>query len=176
MELKTAFSEQRIQERIQALGKEISRDYGAETIHVIAMMENSFIFMADLVRKITSPVICHFLKTEMVDSQEAGHQPVRRITYQSLGDVEGKNLLVVQTLVDSGVPLEHLLQQLSVKKPKSLRTAALVNREDHRRVPLTLAYVGFAWDGGHLVGYGLDQTGLYRNLPYLAEVNSRGPQ
>jgi len=169
--LETAFSAEQIQERIQLMGKEISRDYGPETVHVIGILEAGFIFVADLVRQISSPVICHFLKMEMADRQESGHQPVRSIMYGTLGEVEGKHLLLVETMVDSGITLDHLAQQLALKKPKSLRTAALVNREDRRRVALPLAYVGFTWDGGHLVGYGLAQDGLYRNLPYLCAVN-----
>ena len=171
MELKTVFSAEQIGERIDLLGREISRDYGPETIHAIGIPESGFMFLADLVRKISSPVVCHFLKMEMVDRQESGHQPLRNIMYGTLGEVEGKHLLLVETMVDSGITLDHLEQQLLLKNPKSLRTAALVNRDDRRRVALPLAYVGFSWEGGHLVGYRLDQNGLYRNLPYLAAVN-----
>ena len=137
--METIFAENQIQERIRLLGQEISRDYGQETIHAIGMLDGGFIFLADLVRKISSPVSCHFLKMEMVDS---------------------------------GITLDHLVQQLALKNPKSLRTAALVNREDRRRVALPLSYVGFTWNGGHLVGYGLDQNGLFGNLPYLAAMSS----
>ena len=170
--METIFAEHQIQERIQLLGQEISRDYGQETIHAVGMLDGGFIFLADLVRKISSPVSCHFMKMEMVDSQETGRQPLRSIMYGSLGEVEGKHLLLVETMVDSGITLDHLLQQLTLKKPKSLRTATLVNREVRRRVALPLAYVGFTWDGGHLVGYGLDQNGLFGNLPYLAAMSS----
>ena len=166
----TAFSEDQIQERVQMMGKEISKDYGQENVYVIGILEAGFMFMADLVRKITSPVVCNFLKMEMADSQESGHQPVRSIMYGTLGEVEGKHLLLVETMVDSGVTLDHLTQQLALKKPKSLRTAVLINREDRRRVALPLAYVGFTWDGGHLAGYGLGYNGLYRNMPYLGAM------
>ena len=170
--LETVFSEDQIQERIGLIAREISNDYAGETLHVIGILEAGFMFLADLVRRLKSPVVCHFLKMDMVDSQQSGHQPLRSIVYGSLGDVTGKHLLIVDAMVDSGITLDHLMQQLVVKKPKSLRTAALVDREDRRRVALPLAYVGFTWEGGHLVGYGLDQNGLYRNLPYMASVNS----
>ena len=169
--MNTVFSEDQIRERITRLAQEISKDYGQETIHVVGILESGFIFVADLVRKITSPVVCHFLKMEMVDRQETGHQPWRSIVYGSLGEVAGKHLLLVDLMVDSGITLDHLMQQLMMKSPKSLRTAALVNREDRRRVALPLTYVGFTWEGGHLIGYGLAQDGLYRNLPYIAAVN-----
>jgi hypoxanthine phosphoribosyltransferase len=172
MGLDVAFSEEQIQERIQLIGREISKDYGQETVHAIGILEAGFMFLADLVRKISSPVVCHFLKMEIADNQESGHQPVRSIYYGSLGDVEGRHLLLVDAMVDSGVTLDHLAQQLALKKPKSLRTAVLINREDRRRVALPLAYVGFAWDGGHLVGFGLGDKGLYRNLPYLRAMET----
>jgi hypoxanthine phosphoribosyltransferase len=171
-DLETAFSPEQIQERIVLMAREISSDYAGETIHAIGILEAGFMFLADLVRHISCPVVCHFLKMDMVDSQLSGHQPLRNIVYGSLHEVAGKHLLLVDTMVDSGITLDHLMQQLLIKRPKSLRTAALVNREDRRRVALPLAYVGFNWDGGHLVGYGLDQNGLYRNLPYLAALNT----
>ena len=172
--METAFSAEQIQERIELMAREISRDYGKETLHAVGILEGGFMFMSDLVRQLTCPVVCHFLKMQMADQQEAGHQPLRSIVYGSLGDVQDQHLLLVETMVDSGITLDHLTQQLLLKKPKSLRTAALVNREDRRRVALPLAYVGFTWEGGHLVGYGLDQNGLYRNLPFLGvSSNSR---
>jgi hypoxanthine phosphoribosyltransferase len=172
--LETVISAEQIQERVELMAREISRDYGTETLHAVGILEGGFMFMADLVRRLTCPVACHFLKMDMVDREEAGHQPLRNIVYGSLGDMRDQHVLLVENMVDSGITLDHLSQQLLLKKPKSLRTAALVNREDRRRVALPLAYVGFVWEGGHLVGYGLDQNGLYRNLPFLAvNTNSR---
>ena len=170
--LETVFSEVQIQERIDLMAREISRDYAGQTLYVIGILEAGFMFLADLVRRMTLPIACHFLKMEMVDSQTEGHQPTRSIIYAGLGEITGKHLLLVDAMVDSGITLDHLMQQLMLKKPKSLRTAALVNREDRRRVALPLAYVGFTWEGGHLVGYGLDHDGLYRNLPYIASMSS----
>jgi len=170
--LKTVFSEEQIQTRIRAMGQDISRDYGQEIVHAVGILEAGFMFLADLVRRVTSPVACHFLKMEMVDSHDSGHQPRRNIVYGSLGEVQGKNILLVAAMVGSGITLDHLVQQFLLKKPKSIRTAALINREDGRRVALQIDYVGFSWDGGRLVGYGMDQEGLYRNLPYVAAAGS----
>lgn len=170
--MKTVFSEEQIQNRIRAMGQDISRDFGQEVIHAIGILESGFMFLADLMRKVTSPVACHFLKIEVVDRQESGHQPRRNIVYGSLGDVQGKNILLVDAMVESGITLDHLVQQFLLRKPKSIRTAALVSRENGRKVPLQIDYVGFSWDGGRLVGYGMDEEGLHRNLPYMATVGS----
>ena len=170
--MKTVFSEEQIQSRIRAMGQDISRDYGQEVIHAVAILEDGFMFLADLVRRVTSPVVCHFLKMQMMDSQDSGHQPRRNIVYGSLGEVQGQNILLVDALVDSGITLDHLVQQVLLKKPKSIRTATLINREEGRRVALQIDYAGFSWDGGRLVGYGMDKEGLYRNLPYVATISA----
>jgi hypoxanthine phosphoribosyltransferase len=172
--LKVAFSEDQIQARIRQMAGQISQDYGDEVVHAVGILESGFMFLADLSRRLTVPVVCQFLKMEMVDTVEAGHNPYRKILYGSVGSVEGKNLLLVDVLVDSGITLDHLIQQLLLKKPKSLRTAALLDREDRRRVELRLDYAGFPWSGGHVVGYGMDKDGLYRNLPYVAAITPDG--
>ena len=179
--MQVAFSEDQIQKRVQEIGLEVSRDYGAEVLHVVGILENSFIFLADLVRKLTCPVACHFTKMATRDTV-MGDQPVRSIGYDPIINpegkgilVEGNNILVVDALVESGITLDHLVQQLLLKKPKSIRTAALIDREDRRRVPFRVDYAGFSWDGGHLAGYVLEKDGLYRNLPYMAAITPAAP-
>ena len=170
--MKVAFAEEQIQTRVRAIAEQISRDSNKEVIHAIGILDEGFIFLADLVRRLSCPVICHFLKMESADSREAGHQPRRNILYSPVGEIAGQNVLLVDVVVDSGITLDHLVQQMLLHKPKSLRTAVLVDREDRRRVDLRLDYVGFQWTGGRLVGYGLENDGLYRNLPYVAELPS----
>jgi hypoxanthine phosphoribosyltransferase len=172
--LKIAFSEEQIQARVVAMAGEISRSYGGEVVHAVGILENGVIFLADLIRRLSCPVVCHFLKMETVeDSVEAGHQPRRSILYGPVGNIAGQNILLVDMLVDSGITLDHLVSQMLLHKPKSLRTAALVDREDRRRVQFRLDYAGFPWVGTNLlVGYGLAKDGLYRNLPYVAELPS----
>ena len=172
--MNVAFSEDQIQKRVRELAAQISQDYGKEVVHVVGILENSFVFLADLVRQLTCPVACHFTKMETRDTV-MGAQPLRSIGYDPIVDVEGKNILIVDVLVESGITLDHLVQQLLLKKPKSVRTAVLIDREDRRRVPLRVNYAGFSWDGGPvagygLAGYGLEKEGLDRNLPYVALV------
>ncbi len=171
--MKVVFSEQQIQQRVQEMARDISRDYGEEAFHAIGILEGGFMFLSDLVRKVTAPVVCQFVKMEMADSQEAGHQPWRRIVYGSPGDLKGKHVLLVDAMVDSGVPLDYLAQQMRAKQVRSVRIAALVNREERRRVDLPLDYAGFSWEAQgeeRLVGYGMGQDGMFRNLPYVAAV------
>ena len=170
--MKTAFSEEQIQVRIRALAQEISRDYSGEILHVVGVLDTGFMFLADLARRISVPVNCHFVKMASAERLEAGIA-IRQIQFSSPGKIAGQHVLLVDTMVDSGITLDHLAQQLQIERPRSVKTAVLINREDHRRVQMRIDYVGFVWKGEHLVGYGLEQDGLYRNLPYLATIPSR---
>ena len=170
--MKIAFSEEQIQARVQAIAEQVSRDGNNELIHAIGILDDAFMFLSDLVRRLSCPVTCHFLKLESSDSREAGHQPRRNILFGPVGDISGQNILLVDMVADSGITLDHLIQQMLLRNPKSLRTAVLVDRQDRRRVDVRLDYAGFPWTGSHLVGYGLEKDGLYRNLPYVAELPS----
>jgi hypoxanthine phosphoribosyltransferase len=167
--LQVVFSEEQIAERVRELAAQISKDYGTEEIHAYGILDDSFVFIADLVRRITSPVVCHFIKMETKDTV-LGTQAVRNIIYGPVTEIMGKNVLLVDTVVDSGITVDHLVQQVMLKYPKSVRTVALIDREQGRRLPFQVDYAGFPWQGSHLVGYGLDQRGLYRNLPYMAAI------
>jgi len=170
--VKTAFSEEQIQVRVRALAQEISRDYSGQIIYAIGIVDTAFMFLADLARRITVPVHCHFVKMVSSDREEAGIS-IKQIDFSSPGNIAGRHVLLVDTMVDSGITLDHLVQRLKMEAPSSVKTVALINREDHRRVALHIDYVGFSWKGERLVGYGLDQEGLHRNLPYLATVPAR---
>ena len=172
--MKVAFSEEQIQTCVRQMAERIAKDYAGEQLHVVGLLDSGFMFLADLVRPLPCPTVCEFIRMEMVDTQEAGHQARRNILYGPIRDIAGQNILLVDAMVDSGVTLDHLVQQLLLKQPKTLRIAALVNREDRRRVAVELNYTGFAWQGGLLVGYGLGKNGLYRNLPYLADISNGG--
>ena len=165
--MEVAFSERKIQQRVRQMAGEISRDYGQEVVEAVGILDNGFMFLTDLVKHLTCPVICHFLKMEAIDTMEGG-RPRRHVVYSPIEQIQGKNLLLVDAIVESGVTLDHLVQQLLLKEPKSVRTAGLINREDMRHLPFCVDYSGFSWNGSHLVGYGLAKDGLYRNLPYMA--------
>lgn len=170
--MKTAFSEEQIQVRVRALAQDITRDYAGEILHIVGVLDTGFLFLADLARRITVPVNCHFVRMASSEQQEAGIS-IRRIEFSSPGRITGQHVLLVDTMVESGITLDHLAQQLRIEQPRTLKTAVLINREDHRRVQMKIDYVGFPWKGEHLVGYGLEQEGLYRNLPYLATIPAR---
>jgi hypoxanthine phosphoribosyltransferase len=134
---------------------------------MVGILDSGFVFLADLMRTLNCRVVCHFVKMEWIDSV-LGAQPIRNIIYGPLSDFEGKNVLLVDALVDSGITLDHLVQQLLLKKPKSVRTAVLIDRENRRRLSFQVDYAAFTWEGDDLIGYGMERDGLYRNFPYVA--------
>ena len=166
---RTVFSQAEIGKRVRELSRKITKDFGTDELHAIGILDSGFIFFPDLVRNIPGPVVCHFVKLEPIDTVEGTHE-LRTISYGRISDIAGKNVLVVAALVDSGITVDYLVQQLLLEHPKTVRTAALIDRVDRRRIPFDVEYPGFSWEGGMLVGYGLGMDGQYRNLPYVATV------
>ena len=167
--LQPIVSEEEVRQKIKDLGAEISKDYGDRTVHVVGVLEDSFVFMADLVRAITSPVRCHFLKVTVRDVDEKNGD-MREVFYTTKIDISGKDLLLVEGILQTGVTLEYLIRQLSEKNPKSLRSAVLVNKKSARKVDVPTHYVAFEVEEKFLVGYGLGYEEKYRQLPYLAAI------
>ncbi|MGB0036989.1 MAG: phosphoribosyltransferase family protein [Candidatus Acidiferrales bacterium] len=157
------------------LGRAISRDYAGRTLDVVVMLENSFLFAADLVREISRPVVCHFVRSEMRDVRTGGYDR-REIFFSAAPTIRGRDVLVVDAVLNTGVTLDFLLKRLEEGRPRSLKLAVLFDKPESRKVDLQPEYTGFAAASKHWVGYGLSgQRGLYRNLPYVAVAGS-GPR
>lgn len=162
-----------IQKRVKELGRQISDDYKGQTIQMLAVLENAFMFMADLVRAIDVPVVCQFIKPKYSKSQEGSAQDVMEIFFSHEPDIRGRHILLVEGLVHSGVTSEFLMADLRARGAASVKLVTLLDRQSARRVPLQPDYFGFLVDEAFLVGYGLgavEQTG--RNLPYVASPGS----
>ena len=171
--MKVAFSQQRLASRVRQLGRQISRDYAGRTLDVVVVLENSFLFAADLVRKISRPIVCHFVRLTMRDIRLAGHD-YREIFFTTPPALRGRHVLVVDAVLTTGVSQEFLLRRIEETRPRSLRLAVLFDRPASHKVDLEPAYAGFAAASKQWVGYGLSgKGGLYRNLPYVAAASSR---
>ena len=171
--MKVAFSRQRLAKRVGQLGRAISKDYAGRTVDVVVVLENSFLFAADLVREISRPVSCHFVRSEMRNIRFAG-QEYREIFFSAAPSLRGRDVLVVDAVLNTGITQEFLLRRLEEGRPRSLRMAVLFDKPASRRVNLKAAYTGFAAASKEWVGYGLSgEGGLYRNLPYVAERRGR---
>ena len=165
--LDTLIDEERIQARVRELGKEIRAVLGDKPITCICVLKGSFIFMADLVRAIGGDVRCEFLG---VSSYHGGTRTsgVVRITEDLRAPIEGRDCIVVEDIIDTGLTLDYLLRMLQMRNPSSLRTCALLDKPTHREVSLECDFVGFQIPDEFVVGYGLDLGEYYRNLPYIA--------
>lgn len=165
----TVFTARQIQKRVQELADQISRDYRGRTLHVIGILENAFVFMADLVRVLKVPVICHFVRAEVRDIAGAG-VAMREIMYTPPVDAVGKDVLLVDGILQSGVTLDHLYRYILGQNAQSVKTATLVEKTDERKVDVPTDYVGFKIAGKFLAGYGLGYQEKYRNLPRIVAV------
>jgi hypoxanthine phosphoribosyltransferase len=168
-DLRCVFSEKQIQKRVRELAKQIDRDYKGKTLHVVGVLEDCFIFMADLVRGLTIPVVCHFMKAQIRDTSE-GATAVREIMYTPKVEVAGRDVLLVNGVLQTGLTLDHLCGYVLGQNPSSVRTASLIEKSNQRRVDVSTDYVGFKSNEEFLVGYGLGYQEKHRNLPFVARL------
>ncbi len=156
-------SADKIRKRVQELARQISEDFRGKTLYVVGVMENGFIFMADLVRELDMPVVCQFVKAEFKDTDSS-----TEIFFSPEVDVTGQHVLLVEVLVQSGVTSEFLLRNLMGRGASSVKLAVLLDKQSARRVSLQPDYFGFLMNESFVVGYGLGQQHFGRNLPYIA--------
>jgi hypoxanthine phosphoribosyltransferase len=159
-------SEDEVKARIAEIGTEISRDYGGETVLLVAVLRGAALFIADLARQISTPVELDFMAVSSYGSSTKSSGVVRIL--KDLDEmIEGRNVLVVEDILDTGLTLKYLLKNLASRKPKTLEVVTLLNKEGKQRVPISCKYTGFVIPDEFVVGYGLDYAEKYRNLPYI---------
>ncbi len=161
-----------LQNRIRELGEEISRDYQGEDLLLICILRGGIVFMVDLMRHITVPhaIDCMALTSYGVGARESSGNI--RMTLDLQTNIEGKNVLLVEDIVDSGHTLSHVLEMLRTRKPRSLKVCALLDKDERRQVKVPIHYRGFSIPNKFVFGYGLDLDEHYRNLPFVAVVDS----
>lgn len=157
-------SADQIKKRIQEMARRISSDYRGKTVHVVGVMENGFVFMADLVRELDLDVVCQFVKAE---SKEAS-STTTEIFFSPELDVQGQHVLLVEALVQSGLTSEFLIRNLVGRGAANVKLAVLLDKQSARRVSLQPDYFGFLMNESFVVGYGLGEHHFGRNLPYIA--------
>lgn len=164
-DFKVVFTAEQIAARVGQLAGAISRDYRGRTLHAVCVLENGFVFMADLVRALEVPVVCQFLKPV---TREVEHGA--EIFYGPEVNVEGKHVLLVEGVVQSGVTQEFLMRNLLARGALSVKLATLLDKQAERRVALQADYWGYAVEPSYMLGYGLGSPLLGRNLPYVASA------
>ena len=160
------FSAAEIDARGSQLAQRINRDYAGRRPLLVSLLRGAFIFMADLVRKLSLPCTVDFMAVSSYGNSTASSGAVE-ITKDLGEDIAGKDLIIVEDILDSGATLHYLLKTLSARSPASIRLCALLDKPDRRVAPVHLDYCGFSIPDEFVVGYGLDFAGRYRNLPYI---------
>jgi hypoxanthine phosphoribosyltransferase len=163
---KILFSEEQVANRIKELGEAITKDYAGKEILMIGVLRGAVIFMADLARSIKLPVAIDFMAVSSYGASTSSSGVVR-ILKDLDEDVENKHVLIVEDIIDSGLTLNYLMDNLWSRKPASIKICTLLNKPDRRKVEVPIAYNGFTIPDYFVVGYGLDFAERYRNYPFI---------
>lgn len=163
------YTEEEVNQRICEMGQQISRDYAGKSIHLICVLKGGVYFMTELAKRITVPVSMDFMCVSSYGSETRSSGNL--IMKKDLDEpVEGRDVLVVEDIIDSGRTLSNLLELLKERKAASLKLCTLLNKPDRRVVDVEIDYNGFTIPDEFVVGYGLDYDQRYRNLPYIGIV------
>ncbi|MBI2839576.1 MAG: hypoxanthine phosphoribosyltransferase [Acidobacteria bacterium] len=165
---KVLFSRDQILERVREVGRQISRDYAGKELTAIGILNSSFVFLADLIREIDIPVSCYFVRV-VKESGLGNKHNLTEIHFLSDTKLEGKHVLLVGTVIDTGITQDYLLRQMELQAPASLKSCFLLDKVEKRKVEFKCDYTAFTIPDQFAIGYGLDHDGLYRNLPFIAE-------
>ena len=163
-------STQDIEQRVTDLAAEISRDH-PRGVHLIAVLKGAFVFLSDLARAIDVPCSFDFLAVSSYGKSTSSSGQVQLLKDLDSG-LEGRDVVIVEDIVDTGLTLAYLQEILRARSPRSLRTACLLSKPSRRKTEVKVEYVGFTIEDKFVIGYGLDYAEQYRNLPYIAELNA----
>lgn len=161
-----------VQTRVAELGEELTRDFAGSSPCVVGILKGSFVFFADLVRHIHLPLTTEFIG---ISSYGGGTESsgVVQITSDLTSSIEGRDVLIVEDIIDTGLSMKYLLENFQTRHPRSLRVCTLLHKPDNAEVEIPVDYIGFTIPNAFVVGYGLDFAGRYRNLPFIGVYNGR---
>lgn len=154
-----------LRNRITSMAAEIRKDVPDEELHLICVLKGAVMFLTDLIRSMTGPVTIDFMALSSYAGTSSSGE-VRLIKDLDYG-LEGRNVIIVEDIVDTGLTLHYLQEILRARNPKSLRTACLLSKPSRRKIDVKVEYIGFTIEDRFVVGYGLDYSEQYRNLPYI---------
>ncbi|WP_372370790.1 hypoxanthine phosphoribosyltransferase [Candidatus Uabimicrobium sp. HlEnr_7] len=172
--IEEVLSSDELEERVQELADQISEDYKDEELTIITVLNGAFIFSADLARAIDLPMHCEFLKVSSYGDAKVSSGNVKMVLDIDSKKVEGKNILIVEDIVDTGNTVHFLNQHFTKMNPKSIKICSLLLKKDALKHDLKVDYVGFSIPTLFVIGYGLDYGGLYRDLPFLGAIVEDG--
>jgi hypoxanthine phosphoribosyltransferase len=163
--------EERLKARVHELGEEISADYVGRDLLLIGVLKGAVFFMADLMRTLTIPCEIDFMAISSYGAQTDSSGVVRILKDLDI-NIEGRDVLVVEDIIDSGLTLSYLIRNLESREPASLEVCALLTKPDRREIDVPVRYIGFEIPNRFVIGYGLDFAERYRNLPYVGVLDT----
>jgi hypoxanthine phosphoribosyltransferase len=171
-------TQEEMRARIREMGKQITIDYTGKDFVLVGVLKGAYAFYADLARAIRIPMRVDFLMVTSDGSRVKTSNKVKTVKMMTelTEDIAGKDVLLVEDIVDSGLTVQHLIKTLAKKKPRSIKICTLLSKPDRRTSNVAIDYVGFKIPNKYVVGYGLDYQQKYRNLPYLAVLDMEGDQ
>jgi hypoxanthine phosphoribosyltransferase len=167
------FSEEQINKRVEEIASDIERDFDKRQLALVGLLEDSFVFMADLIRKIDAEMVCYFMKAD-VEEDDLHVSRVKKIVYSPELDIQGKDVLLVGGVLDTGITLDFLTKHLLLGRPHLLKICYLIDKPKCRKISVNADYAGFVVDSSepyYLVGYGLGHENKHRNLPYVGVLS-----
>jgi len=165
----TMLSQQEIEAKVEELAQRIQKDFEGQDVLLVGILKGASVFVADLMRKIDLNVNIDFMSVSSYGSGTESSGTVKILKDLDV-DIEGKNVLIVEDIIDSGATLRNLYDTLMTRNPKSLKLCTLLDKPERRKVQIKVDYVGFTIEDKFIVGYGIDYDEKYRNLPYIAMV------
>jgi len=171
LKLSTYIPEEDIQKKVKEIGQALSAKFKGQDVVAVCVLKGSFVFYSDLIRNIDTDVHCEFFGVSSYHGGMTSSGEVK-VTLDLAHPIEGKHVILVEDIVDTGLTMNYLKSALLSRKPKSLVSVTLLEKPDALKVPCEVDYVGFKIKNDFVVGYGLDFQGLYRNLPYIAQVQT----
>jgi len=169
---KIIITEADLQERIKEIAAQISSDYAGQRLHLICILRGGILFLSDLVRFITVPVTLDFMAVSSYGSAKRQTTGQVRITLDLKDDISDRNVILVEDIVDSGYTIKSVLELLETRHPRSLAVCTLLDKPERREIEVPIHYCGFKIPNEFVFGYGLDLDEYYRNLPFIATVNT----
>ncbi|MBU3216916.1 hypoxanthine phosphoribosyltransferase [Clostridium estertheticum] len=160
------YNEEQLRDKIRQMGEKVSKDYYGKDLILIGILKGSVIFMSDLLKEITIPCKMDFMAVSSYGNSTKTSGVVRILKDLDF-EIQGKDVLIVEDIIDSGVTLKYLMKCLSARKPSSLEIICLLNKPERRKVDIDVKYVGFDVPDFFIVGFGMDYAERYRNLPYI---------
>ena len=171
LELSTLISEKEIQKRIQEMGATLTDKFHKKQIVAVCVLKGSFIFFSDLIRQMECEMVCEFVGLSSYGASTKSSGEVK-LTMDINTSLEGKHVLLVEDIVDTGLTMRYLQELLKIRKPASITSVCLLHKPDAKKVDCDLEMVGFKIPNDFVVGYGLDYQNKYRHLPYIAQVGN----